>query len=118
MLVFPRGRCIRILVVVLVTYLRLKQKHSQQIIIMLSSLLSMFLTPVDILCRPELTHVGDEVQEGVAAQRADGQRHQEAEEELEENFVKEWDEEDPDQCQQADDGDRDKAADPRCDTQQ
>lgn len=58
------------------------------------------------------THVRDEVEEGVAAQRADRQRHQEAEEELEEDPVHERDEDDPDQGQQADDGDGGDAADP------
>ena len=52
-----------------------------------------------------LTHVGDEMKEGVAAQRADGQRDQEAEEELEENSVHERDEDDAEQGEQADDGD-------------
>lgn len=60
--------------------------------------------------------MGDEVQEGVAAQRAHGQRHQEAEEELEENFVHERDEDDAEQRQQADDGDGEEPADPRCNT--
>lgn len=54
------------------------------------------------------------MKEGVAAQRADGQRHQEAEEELEEDLVHERDEHDAEQRQQADDGDGDDAADPRC----
>ena len=62
------------------------------------------------------THVRDEVQEGVAAQRADGQRHQEAEEELEEDSVHERDEDDAEQRQHADDGDGEEAADPRCNT--
>lgn len=54
------------------------------------------------------------MKEGVAAQRADSQRHQEAEEEVEENFVHERDEDDAEQGEQADDGDGDEAADPRC----
>lgn len=62
------------------------------------------------------THMGDEMKEGVAAQRADGQRHQEAEEELEENSVHERDEDDAQQREQADDRDGDEAADPRCNT--
>lgn len=65
-----------------------------------------------------VTHVRDEMQEGVAAQRADGERHQEAEEELEENSVHERDEDDSDQREQADDGDGQKPADPRCATHQ
>lgn len=54
------------------------------------------------------------MKEGIAAQRADSQRHQEAEEEVEENFVHERDEDDAEQGEQADDGDGDEAADPRC----
>lgn len=60
------------------------------------------------------THVRDEVQEGVSAQRAHGQRHQEAEQELEEDFVHERDEDDAEQRQQTDDGDGEEAAKPRC----
>lgn len=56
----------------------------------------------------------DEMKEGVAAQRADGQRHQEAEEELEENSVHERDEDDAEQGEQADDRDGDEPADPGC----
>lgn len=56
----------------------------------------------------------NEVQEGVAAQRSHGQRHQEAEQELEEDSVHERDEEDAQQGQRADDGDGDEAADPGC----
>lgn len=63
------------------------------------------------------THVGDEMKEGVAAQRADSQRHQEAEEELEENSVHERDEDDAEQGEQADDRDGDEPADPRCNAQ-
>lgn len=64
----------------------------------------------------DLTHVGDEVQEGVATKRADSQRHQEAKEELEENSVHERDEDDAQQREQADDGDGDEPADPCCNT--
>ncbi len=64
-----------------------------------------------------LTHMGDEMEEGVAAQCTDGQRHQEAEEELEENSVHERDEDDAEQGQQADDRDGNEPADPRCNTQ-
>lgn len=63
-----------------------------------------------------LTHVGDEMKKGVTAQRADSQRHQEAEEELEENSVHERDEDDAEQGEQADDGDGDETSDPRCST--
>lgn len=66
--------------------------------------------------RPNFTHVGNEVQEGIAAQRADCQRHQEAEKELEENSVHERDEDDPEQREQADDGDGNEPTDPRCNT--
>lgn len=58
--------------------------------------------------------MGYEVQEGVAAQRSHGQRHQEAEEELEEDPVHERDEDDAEQGEHADDGDGDEAADPGC----
>lgn len=56
----------------------------------------------------------DEMQQGVAAQRADGERHQEAKEEFKEDFAHERDEDDAKQRQQADDGDGDEAAEPRC----
>lgn len=61
-----------------------------------------------------VTHVGDEVQEGIAAQRAHSQGHQEAEQELEEDPVHERDEDHAQQRQQADDGDGEEAAGPRC----
>lgn len=54
------------------------------------------------------------MKKGIATQRADSQRHQEAEEELEKNFAHERDEDDAEQRQQADDGDGDEAAEPRC----
>lgn len=54
------------------------------------------------------------MQEGVSAQRSHGQRHQEAEQELEEDFVHERDEDDAEQRQQTDDGDGEEAAKPRC----
>lgn len=60
------------------------------------------------------THVWDEVKQGVAAQRAHRQRHQEAEQELEEDFAHERDEDDAEQREQADDGDGDEAAQPGC----
>lgn len=60
-----------------------------------------------------VTHVRYEVQEGVSAQRAHSQRHQEAEQELEEDAVHQRDEHHASQGQQADDGDGDKAAGPR-----
>lgn len=60
------------------------------------------------------TYVWDEMKKGVAAQRADSQRHQEAEEELEKNSAHERNEDDAQQRQQADDGDGDEAAEPRC----
>lgn len=56
----------------------------------------------------------DEVQQGVAAQRAHGQRHQEAEQELEEDLPHERHEDDAEQREQADDGDGDEAAQPGC----
>lgn len=57
------------------------------------------------------------MKEGVAAERADGQRHQEREQKLEEDVAHQWDEDDAEQRQQADDGDGDEAADPRCRSQ-
>lgn len=59
----------------------------------------------------------DEMKEGVAAERADGQRHQEGEQKLEEDVAHQRDEDDAEQRQQADDGDGDEAADPRCRSQ-
>lgn len=61
-----------------------------------------------------VTHVGEEVQEGVPTQSAHSQRHQEAEEELEEDSVHERDEDDAEQGQQTDDGDGQEPTDPRC----
>lgn len=58
------------------------------------------------------TYMWDEVQEGVAAQRAHSQRHQEAEQELEENSVHQRDEHDAQQGQQADHCDGDEPPDP------
>lgn len=61
-----------------------------------------------------VTHVRDEVQKGVAAERAHGQRNQEAKQELEEDFVHERHEHHAQKRQQADDRDGQEAAQPRC----
>jgi len=53
-------------------------------------------------CSGRSTHVGQQVEQGVAAQRAHGQRHQEGEQKLEEGLVEDGHQDHAQQGQQAD----------------
>lgn len=91
--------------------------HAVQVflVFIVEVMMSLHIHPGDVVVvMVSSLRVWYEMQEGVAAQRADGQRHQEAEEELEENPVHERDEDDSGQRQQADDRDGHEPADPRC----
>lgn len=64
------------------------------------------------LCVSVTTHMGQQVEQGVAAQGAHGQRHQEGEQELEAGLVDDGHQHHAQQRQQADDGDGDEAPQP------
>ena len=66
--------------------------------------------PLKVVCG--VTHMRQQVKEGVATERAHRQGHEEGEQELEAGLFEDGHENDAQQGQQADDGDGHKAPDP------
>lgn len=66
-----------------------------------------------LACYTAFTHVWNEVQEGISTEGSHRQGHKEAEQKLEEDSIHQRDQDDTQQGQQTDDGDGDKAPDPR-----